>query len=498
MARVARKRSSMWCASSSMSLPRARSGGWSMRITHRRWNRSGRKRPLPSRRAGRRASPTRSGHRPAPDRCRPGDELRVPAENAAGSPGFVRQVADLVEQQRAAVRRFDVADLARIRTGKCAALITEQFGLQQMRGMAPQLTATNGPLRRSEWRWIATAVNPLPVPVSPNTNTGVRTREARTVSNSRSIALQVPTMPFFLRFEPFAVAREQALHAVRVADGIGDPLVRRGQRDVIEAIVAQQRPHVRRSSSADVHECDPDDVAHRRAGRRDAADRIGMAAAQVEDAAGDFAGRITQLASPARRRHFPVAPRQLLSQHDGRRLRPVNQRTPPVTTPASALLSRVIGIFITNHHFLHSANRSRALQPAAHGRFPRCVSAALAKIETAHGENPGGRTGCHPASLSSNSKETRGCGSRDVPALTRPAGRRARRQTEHPSACASRRTRRSRPMLNRMAANHKRNGRRTSSVRESTPRFEMVLLPKDNPESAGYAAGRPARPAFGY
>ncbi|PRG16020.1 hypothetical protein C6Q17_03585 [Burkholderia contaminans] len=45
---------------------------------------------------------------------------------------------------------------------------------------------------------------------------------------------------------------------------------------------------------------------------------------------------------------------------------------------------------------------------------------------------------------------------------------------------------------------HKRNDRRTSSVREFTPRFEMVLLPKDNPESAGYAAGRPARYTFGY
>ncbi|RQS36445.1 hypothetical protein DIE03_04675 [Burkholderia sp. Bp8992] len=40
--------------------------------------------------------------------------------------------------------------------------------------------------------------------------------------------------------------------------------------------------------------------------------------------------------------------------------------------------------------------------------------------------------------------------------------------------------------------------RRISSVLEFTPRFEMVLLPKDNPESTGYAARRCARHMFGH
>ncbi|BEH29383.1 hypothetical protein GTC054_05990 [Burkholderia pseudomallei] len=38
---------------------------------------------------------------------------------------FERQIADFVEQQRAAVRRFDMADLARARAGECAALVAE-------------------------------------------------------------------------------------------------------------------------------------------------------------------------------------------------------------------------------------------------------------------------------------------------------------------------------------------------------------------------------------
>ncbi|QRR06794.1 hypothetical protein FPJ27_10440 [Burkholderia sp. MS455] len=41
-----------------------------------------------------------------------------------------------------------------------------------------------------------------------------------------------------------------------------------------------------------------------------------------------------------------------------------------------------------------------------------------------------------------------------------------------------------------------RNDRRISSVRESTPRFEMAVLPKDKHDSAHYATGRPAQHTF--
>lgn len=303
---------------------------------------------------------------------------------------------------------------------------------------------------------------------------------------------------FLFGFEPFAVAREQAFHAVRMADRIGDPLVRRRQRDVIEAIVAQQRAHVRRSRLADVDECDPDDVAHRRAGRRNAADRVGVAAAQVEDAAGDLAGCIAQLTRLRDDRHFPVASRQFLSQHDGRRLRPVNQRTLPVTTPrAGALIARY-------WHIHNEPSLSPLREPfacaAAGGAWPPFRAAfpqlwRRSKLHTAR--TPGGRAGCHPASLSSNSKGTRGCGSHDVPALKRPAvkaervGRReCRRHVRHVVHDYGARCRTGWPPT------RSRNDCRISSASEFTPRFEMVVLPKDNPESTGYATCRTAPHVF--
>src|SRR6202022_5142795 len=43
-----------------------------------------------------------------------------------------RQVADFIEEERAAVGGFDAADLALIRAGERATLVAEQFGLQQM------------------------------------------------------------------------------------------------------------------------------------------------------------------------------------------------------------------------------------------------------------------------------------------------------------------------------------------------------------------------------
>src|ERR1700712_1070727 len=47
---------------------------------------------------------------------------------------FKRQVADFIEEKRAAVRRLDAADLALIRARERAALVAEQLGLKQMRG----------------------------------------------------------------------------------------------------------------------------------------------------------------------------------------------------------------------------------------------------------------------------------------------------------------------------------------------------------------------------
>src|SRR4051794_21708168 len=45
-----------------------------------------------------------------------------------------RNVADLVEEQSPALRQLDLADVRLDRAGKCAALVTEELGLEQVLG----------------------------------------------------------------------------------------------------------------------------------------------------------------------------------------------------------------------------------------------------------------------------------------------------------------------------------------------------------------------------
>jgi hypothetical protein len=42
---------------------------------------------------------------------------------------------------------------------------------RRSRGIAEQLSATNGPLQRGEWTWIARAISSCPVPLSPSIST---------------------------------------------------------------------------------------------------------------------------------------------------------------------------------------------------------------------------------------------------------------------------------------------------------------------------------------
>ena len=62
---------------------------------------------------------------------------------------FQRQVADFVQEQRAAVRSLKSSDGLRHRACECASFVTEQFAFEQSRpGIAAQLTATNRWCRR--------------------------------------------------------------------------------------------------------------------------------------------------------------------------------------------------------------------------------------------------------------------------------------------------------------------------------------------------------------
>ena len=80
-----------------------------------------------------------------------------------------RQLADLVEEQRAAVGRPEEAGLALVvGAGEGALLVAEQLALEQRLG---QRAAVDGDERRA-WRaarssWSARATSSLPVPLSP-------------------------------------------------------------------------------------------------------------------------------------------------------------------------------------------------------------------------------------------------------------------------------------------------------------------------------------------
>ena len=80
-----------------------------------------------------------------------------------------RQLADLVEEQRAAVRRARTRPAcSRVRAGEGAALVTEQLALDQVGGTAPQSNDDERPVARAgSASWIACATTSLPVPVSP-------------------------------------------------------------------------------------------------------------------------------------------------------------------------------------------------------------------------------------------------------------------------------------------------------------------------------------------
>ena len=82
-----------------------------------------------------------------------------------------RQVADLVEEQRAAVGELEAALPPRHGAGERALLVAEQLALEEPGASAAQLTRTNGLASRGAVEWMACATSSLPVPVSPRSST---------------------------------------------------------------------------------------------------------------------------------------------------------------------------------------------------------------------------------------------------------------------------------------------------------------------------------------
>ena len=61
-----------------------------------------------------------------------------------------RDLADLVEQERAPVRRLEQSGAVLRRPGEGARDVAKELGLERVSGTAPQLTAMNGPPVRAD------------------------------------------------------------------------------------------------------------------------------------------------------------------------------------------------------------------------------------------------------------------------------------------------------------------------------------------------------------
>jgi hypothetical protein len=79
-----------------------------------------------------------------------------------------RDLADLVEQQRAAVGQLEAALAHPVGAGERALLVAEQLALEQGRRTGRRSSRTASAARRAGGRaWIARAISSLPVPLSP-------------------------------------------------------------------------------------------------------------------------------------------------------------------------------------------------------------------------------------------------------------------------------------------------------------------------------------------
>ena len=105
-------------------------------------------------------------------------------------------VADLVEEQRAAVGLLEPADALLVGAGERALLVAEQLGLEQvlLERRAVHLDEVARRCRSELW-WMAPAISSLPVPVSPRISTVVLLFATfLTMSSTRCSAALEPTI----------------------------------------------------------------------------------------------------------------------------------------------------------------------------------------------------------------------------------------------------------------------------------------------------------------
>ena len=90
-----------------------------------------------------------------------------------------RQLADLVEEQRAAVGLLELADALVDGAGEGALLVAEQDALDQVLGDGAAVDDHERLRRRSLSPWMARAISSLPTPLSPSIRTGMLEAAAR-------------------------------------------------------------------------------------------------------------------------------------------------------------------------------------------------------------------------------------------------------------------------------------------------------------------------------
>ncbi len=231
---------------------------------------------------------------------------------------FDRHIADLVEKQRAAVRRFDPARAPLVRAGERAAFIAEQFRLQQvMRNRAAvdrdeRPLAAAGALVNRERRQLLAGAR-----LARDEHARVGLRDLADRAEQLLHRLAVADHPVFAdrRRVGGAVDAIERGHPARMAEHVRNPFVRQRQRHVIETIAADQFAHGGADRDAGLRDGNPADrrlaqthlqrgiVARREAGEID--EPRGHAHA---------GGHVLRGAGRLRDRDLPAEPAQLCQQ----------------------------------------------------------------------------------------------------------------------------------------------------------------------------------------
>jgi len=229
-----------------------------------------------------------------------------------------RHVADLVEKQRTAVRRFDPAHAPLVRAGERAALIAEQLRLQQVMRNRPAVDRDERPLaaagtlvNRERRQFLAGAR----LAGDEYARVGLRDLADRAEQLLHRLAVADHAVLADRRRIGCAVDAVERGHPARMAEHMRNPFVGQRQRHVIETIAANQFAHGGTDRDAGLRDRNPADsgLAQARFQRRIVARREPR---EIDQPGGDdYAGcHVLRGAGCLRDRDLPAEPPQLRKQ----------------------------------------------------------------------------------------------------------------------------------------------------------------------------------------